>query len=56
MQTSPFPQVSSKWLFKLVIESPVRSGFLPFLALTETLTSYGYPEFSNYWSGAVFFG
>jgi hypothetical protein len=24
----------------VVIESPVRSGFLPFLALTETLTSH----------------
>jgi hypothetical protein len=24
----------------LVIESPVRSGYLPFLALTETLTGY----------------
>jgi hypothetical protein len=25
---------------ELVIESPVRSGYLPFLALTETLTGY----------------
>jgi len=30
----PFPKPSV-----LVIESPVRSGYLPFLALTETITS-----------------
>ena len=47
----------------LVIESPVRSGYLPFLALTETLTGYTKSQISKKpdltdtnRSGAVFFG
>ncbi len=32
------------WWLWLVIESLVRSGFLPILALTETLTSYTFRE------------
>ena len=31
----------------VVIESPVRSGYLPFLALTETLTDYSILGFSK---------
>ncbi len=31
----------------LVIESPVRSGYLPFLALTETLTGHTKSQISN---------
>ena len=50
-------------VFDLVIESPVRSGYLPFLALTETPTGYTKSQISKKpdltdtnRSGSVFFG
>jgi hypothetical protein len=39
--------IHSRDTSRVVIESPVRSGFLPLLALTETLTGYDNLEFSN---------
>jgi len=44
---TPPPALLTETHQHVVIESLVRSGYLPFLALTETVTGYGILQLSN---------